>query len=40
MYLLGRKPPYILLDTGDGKPEYTPVGARKWRLRIRRDNLV
>jgi ribonuclease/clavin/mitogillin len=27
-YLLGRKPPYVLLDTGDGTPEYIPVLER------------
>lgn len=27
-YLLGRKPPYILLDTGEGNPEYIPVLER------------
>lgn len=27
-YLLGRKPPYILLDTGEGRPEYTSVLER------------
>ena len=27
-YLLGRRPPYILLDTGEGKPAYLPVLAQ------------
>ena len=30
-YILGRKPPYILLDTGDGNPEYIPVLERALR---------